>query len=122
MLPHAGPEVGSLATSALDVCRRRPGLRLILPHGALTDPLGVLVPPGRVLSASDLPYRTPLSSTMATIRCAWRVGLDADQIASVIGGQMARLVDDRPPRDLGPPSSSEPSPPSPLLEVMSTAC
>jgi uncharacterized protein len=129
------------------VCRRWPGLRLILAHCALTD-LGVLVPhlqdaenlffdtscwtpanvlalfrlvpPGRILSASDLPYCTPLSSTMTTIRCAWQVGLDPDQIRSVIGGQFARLIDGKPPRDLGPPPHAEPSPPTPLLEVVST--
>jgi uncharacterized protein len=79
-----------------------------------------LVPPGRILNASNLPYSTPVSHTTTTVRCAWQAGLDPDQIAAVIGGQFARLVETAEPLDLGPPPVAEPLPPGPLLEVISS--
>lgn len=144
---HAGPEGDPIGREALDICARWPGLRLVLAHCALTD-LGLLaghveqtpnlffdtawwtpanllalfrlVPPGRILNASDLPYSTPVSHTFATARCAWQAGLDVTQIRAVLGGQLVRLLEGSEPLDLGPPPASEPQPPSPLLEVIST--
>jgi uncharacterized protein len=144
---HAGPELTGLGAAPLKVCSRWPGLRLILAHCALTDlgPLSrqladipnlffdtswwapanllalmKLVPPGRILSASDLPYSTPLSAAMNSIRCAWQGGLTAAQIRSVTGAQFARLVDAQEPLDLGPPPADEAPVTGPLLEVVST--
>jgi hypothetical protein len=147
VIVHAGPELGSIGDQALGVCRRWPGVRVVLAHCGLTD-LGVLhrrvddtpnlffdtawwnpanlialfrlVPPGRILNASDLPYSTPVSHTLTTARCAWQAGLDDAQVASVIGGQAARLVDGADPLDLGPPPTDGPPPPGPILEVIST--
>jgi len=147
VIVHAGPEGGSVGRQALDVCGRWPGLRLVLAHAALTDigwlwrhvdeaphlffdtawwtPAHLLalfrrMPPGRILNASDLPYSTPVSHTMATARCAWQAGLDRDQVAAVIGGQFARLVESAEPVDLGPAPAAEVRAPGPLLEVIST--
>ncbi|SFC95367.1 Predicted metal-dependent hydrolase, TIM-barrel fold [Nocardioides terrae] len=147
VIVHAGPEGGSVGHQALAVCRRWPRLRLVLAHCALTDigwlwrhvdetpnlffdtawwtpaqllALFRLVPPGRILNASDLPYSTPLSHTMSTARCAWQAGLDPDQIVGVIGGQFARLVESAEPLDLGSAPAGEARPLSPLLEVIST--
>jgi uncharacterized protein len=144
---HAGPEEGSVGPAALDVCDTWPGLRLILAHCALTDlgrlwqrvpeapnlffdtswwtpahllALFRLVPPGRVLAASDLPYSTPLSGLMSTGRCAWQAGLEPTQIAGVLGGQFERLVRGEDPIDLGPSAGAEPRPPGPFLEIIST--
>jgi hypothetical protein len=147
VIVHAGPEVASIGREALATCTRWPGLRLVLAHCAIADlgrlwphvpevpnlffdtswwtpanllALFRLVPPGRVLGASDLPYSTPLSHLMATARCGWQTGLDRDQIASVLGGQIARLVEGHDPLDLGPPPTAEPQTPGPFLEVVST--
>jgi len=79
-----------------------------------------LVPPGRILNASDLPYCTPLSATLKLVRCAWQVGLQPEQIASMTGAQFARLVDGEEPVELGPPPTGEQAPISPLLEVVAT--
>ncbi|WP_370615229.1 amidohydrolase family protein [Mumia sp. Pv 4-285] len=147
VIVHAGPELDSIAYEVLELCARWPGLRLVLAHCALTDlgqlrghveqapnlffdtawwnPANVLalfrlIPPGRILNASDLPYSTPVSHTFTTARCAWQAGLDVAQITAVIGGQFARLVEGAEPLELGPPPAAEPQPPSPLLEVIST--
>jgi uncharacterized protein len=147
VLVHAGPEVGSLRTAALATCERWPGLRMVLAHCALSDlghlhrhvdevpnlffdtswwtpahlmALFRLVPPGRVLAASDLPYSTPVSALMSTGRCAWQAGLDPAQVASVLGGQAARLIDGHEPLDLGPPPTEEARDVGPFLEAAST--
>ncbi|PVG81903.1 hypothetical protein DDE18_14420 [Nocardioides gansuensis] len=144
---HAGPEGESIGGTALEICSRWPGLRLVLAHCALSD-LGTLwrrvaeapnlffdtawwapahllalfrlVPPGRILNASDLPYGTPVSRTMATARCAYQAGLDRTQLVSVLGGQFARLVDGADALDLGPPPSGERRVPGPVLEILSS--
>jgi predicted TIM-barrel fold metal-dependent hydrolase len=147
VLVHAGPELVHVGAPALRICHRYPGLRLILAHCALTDlgwiwkhvpstpnlffdtswwtpahlmALFRLVPSGRVLLGSDLPYASPLSGALATLRCAWQAGLDESQIRSVAGGQLQRLVDREQPADVGPPPRAERSVPGPLLEILSS--
>ncbi len=129
------------------MCERWPGLRLVLAHCGLSDlgqlhrhvpevpnlffdtswwtpahlmALFRLVPPGRVLAASDLPYSTPVSALMSTGRCAWQAGLDPDQVASVLGGQATRILDGDEPLDLGPPPSREARELGPFLEMASS--
>ncbi|HEY0905059.1 MAG TPA: amidohydrolase family protein [Marmoricola sp.] len=148
VLVHAGPELDDVGKAALRVCHEHPGLRMILAHCALTDlgwiwrevastpnlffdtswwtpahllALFRLVPPGRILLASDLPYATPLSGAIATLRCAWQAGLDEDQVRSVAGGQLCRLVDREDPLDMGAPPTRERRPPGPLLEILSSS-
>jgi uncharacterized protein len=144
---HAGPEVDSTGAAVLDVCERWPDLRLVLAHCGLSDlgrlhrhvprvpnlffdtswwtpahlmALFRLVPPGRVLAASDLPYSTPVSALMATGRCALQAGLTPDQVASVLGGQATRILDGAEPLDLGPPPAEEAREVWPFLEAAST--
>jgi len=144
---HAGPELDGIGETALAVCDRYQGLRLILAHCALTDlgwigphvvsrpnlffdtswwgaahlmALFRMVPPGRILTASDLPYSTPLSGALASLRCAHQAGLDSEQIVSVAGGQLERLLAGDEPLDLGPPPTSERTSVSPALEVLTT--
>lgn len=129
VMVHAGPEEDSVGPDALAVVERHPGLRMILAHCALPDlawlwreapahpnlffdtswwgathvlMLLALVPPGQVLSGGDLPYCTPLSGAMTTLRCAAQLGLSSEQIASILGGQFERLVKGDDPRDMGP--------------------
>lgn len=144
---HAGPELSSLGATPLATCSRWPGLRLVLAHCGLSDlghlhrhvpevpnlffdtawwtpahlmALFRLVPPGRILGASDLPYSTPVSALMSTGRCAWQAGLDREQVASVLGGQATRLVEGLEPLDLGPPPTEEARAVGPFLEAAST--
>lgn len=144
---HAGPEVDSVRCAALDTCERFPGLRLVLAHCALSDlgrlhqhvgqvpnlffdtswwtpahlmALFRLVPPGRILAASDLPYSTPVNALMSTGRCALQAGLSPAQVASVLGGQATRLLDGDDPLDLGPPPAEEAREVWPFLEAAST--
>jgi len=148
VLVHAGPELDEVGGPALRICHRYPGLRMILAHCALTDlgwiwkhvpatpnlffdtswwtpahlmALFRLVPPGRILLASDLPYASPLSGALGTLRCAWQAGLDEDQVRAVAGGQLQRLVDRDEPAELGPPPSAERTTPGPLLEILSSS-
>lgn len=136
---HAGPELDSIGDQVLRTCDQWPGLRLALAHCALTDlallhehvaqttnlffdtawwnPANVLalfrlIPPGRILNASDLPYSTPISHSLTTARCAWQAGLDQSQITAVVGRQFARLIESAEPLDLGPPPAAEPRPPA----------
>ena len=60
------------------------------------------MPPGQILMASDAPYGSIGFGATATLRYGLQVGLDADQIRCVLGGQMARLVAASEPLDLGP--------------------
>lgn len=144
---HAGPEVASSERAVLDLCERWPGMRMVLAHCGLSDlgrlrrhvpdvpnlffdtswwtpahlmALFRLVPPGRVLAASDLPYSTPVSALMSTARCAWQAGLEPAHIASVLGGQATRILDGDDPLDLGPPPAEEAREVWPFLEAAST--
>lgn len=146
LVVHAGPELDGIGETALTLCRSHPGLRMVLAHCALTDlgwiwrhveqtpnlffdtswwgPAHVmalleLVPPGRILNASDLPYCSPLSAALTTLRCGMQAGLDHDQLASVAGGQCLRLLDRGHPLELGPPPTPRPHP-GPLLERLSS--
>jgi predicted TIM-barrel fold metal-dependent hydrolase len=140
---HAGPEVEGIGATALSLCERFPGARLILAHDALTDlswiyeeveehpnlffdtswwgpvhtmALFALVSPSRILSASDIPYCSPLSGALTTIRCGLQAGISPEQLQDVLGAQFERLVDNEEPVDLGPPPGAPDEPLDPLLE------
>ncbi|WP_189154800.1 amidohydrolase family protein [Lentzea pudingi] len=137
---HAGPEIDPFGATLPAVLGRFPGARFILAHAGLTDlawlsgqpienlffdtswwsPTDIVtlfgtMPPGQVLFGSDVPYSTPLWGAHAAARCALYLGLDDEQVASVLGGQARRLVDRAEPADLGPAPGRVP-PLDPLLE------
>jgi uncharacterized protein len=56
-----------------------------------------------------------MSATWA-LRHALQVGLNADQVRSVMGGQLVRLLDGEDPADLGPARGPGPLPTDPLLD------
>lgn len=143
MIVHAGPELDGIGRTALELCDRFPSARLILAHGALTDlswiyeevdehpnvffdtswwgpvhtlALFALVPPGRILNASDLPYCTPLSGALTTLRCGLQAGLSGEQLSLVLGKQFERLLDHRDAADAGPAPGPVSAPLDPLLE------
>ena len=145
---HAGPELGSIGATVLSLCGRFPGMRVVMAHCALTDLMWLwrhvpatpnlffdtswwsvehvmallrLVPPGRILLASDLPYGTPLQAAVCTLRCAVQAGLDADQLRCVAGGQLARLLAGEDPLELGPAPAQEARAMSPVLDVLTSS-
>jgi uncharacterized protein len=144
IMAHTGTGRGGDAASddAVGRAAEHPGIRLILAHTALDGqawlwqllpelpnvfidtswwgPASILslmstVPPGRVLYASDVPYASPTEGAILTLRCALQTGYDDDQLRSLMGGQLQRLVDRQEPLDLGP-APGEAAPAHPLLE------
>jgi uncharacterized protein len=126
---HAGRGIPALGRDVLALCERYPDARPILAHAGLCDlswiwrrledhpnlffdtawwstadllTLFALVPPGRILWASDTPYGTPVQAAVLSLRCALEAGLAAEQVASVAGGQIGRLVAGEDPLDVGP--------------------
>ena len=65
--------------------------------------LFALVPPGQILFASDAPYGPPALGAVLALRCAIETGLSAEQLRSVAGGQIERLLAGEDPIDAGPP-------------------
>ena len=147
VIVHAGRGIPSLGRDALDLAQRYPAAPLVLAHAAVADlawmwsaaadlpnllfdtawwntadllALFRLVPPGQILFASDTPYGRPVAAAALALRVALATGLTADQIAEVFGGQIARLLDHKPPRDLGPAPAGVPPAPDPLLERVHT--
>jgi hypothetical protein len=139
---HSGLGIPSLGRDALTLAERYPRAPLVLAHVGVTDlawiwrrlddrpnvyfdtawwnpadhlALFALVPPGRILLGSDLPFGTTAAAAIVAVRCAFEVGLTHEQIASVIGGQVERLVAGEEPLDVGPAPAGLPSRP-PLVE------
>src|SRR4051795_7979610 len=129
VLIHAGRGIPALGRHAAELAEALPGAHVILAHCGISDlswiwrvaqrlpnlyfdtswwsPADVmavlrLVPPGQVLFASDCPYGTPLAHSLFVIRCALQAGLSQEQVRSVMGGQIQRLIAGEEPLDLGP--------------------
>jgi predicted TIM-barrel fold metal-dependent hydrolase len=129
VLIHAGRGIPALGIHTVELARSLPGAQVILAHCGISDlswiwrdaqqlpnlyfdtawwspadvlTLCALVPPGQILFASDTPYGTPVAHSIFMIRCALQSGLSADQIRSVMGGQIERLVETQEPLDAGP--------------------
>jgi uncharacterized protein len=143
VLVHAGRGIPALGRHAIQACERHPGMRLILAHAGISDlawiwrvsedhpnlffdtswwapadvqALFALVPPGRILMASDAPYGSPTWATVMAARNALQAGLDADQTRAVVGGQALRLVNGEEPLDLGPAPGADGMSRDPLLD------
>jgi predicted TIM-barrel fold metal-dependent hydrolase len=143
VLVHAGRGIPALGRHAVEATGRHPGMRLILAHAGISDlswiwrdapdhpnlffdtawwspadlqALLALVPPGQVLMASDAPYGSPVWASVMTPRHALQVGLDAEQVRAVAGGQALRLVNGEDPLDLGPALGGTRLSIDPLLE------
>jgi hypothetical protein len=143
VLVHAGRGIPALGSDALDLAERFPGARIILAHAAVCDlawiwrfaadhpnlffdtawwsptdlqALFALVAPGQILMASDAPYATPSFGATMDLRHGLQLGLSAEAMRGILGGQALRLVEREEPLDLGPPAGSESVPRDPLLE------
>jgi uncharacterized protein len=134
VLCHAGRGIPALGRHSIEACARYPGMRLILAHCGISDlswiwreapdhpnlffdtawwspsdyqALFALVPPGQILFASDAPYGATAMSATWALRHALQIGLSPEQLRSVMGGQLARLLDGEEPADLGPAPGAE---------------
>jgi predicted TIM-barrel fold metal-dependent hydrolase len=143
VLCHAGRGIPALGRHAVDACRRHPGMRLILAHAGICDlawiwraaedlpnlffdtawwtptdlqALLALVPPGQILMASDAPYTPPAFGATMALRHSLQVGLEADQIRAILGGQAARLLAREDPLDVGPAPGPQCISSDPLLD------
>jgi hypothetical protein len=139
---HSGLGIPSLGRDALALGERYPRAALTLAHVGVTDlawiwrrlgdapnvffdtawwnpadhlALFALVPPGRILFGSDVPFGTPAAAAIVAIRCALEVGLTPAQVASVTGGQLERLLAGEEPLEIGSPPGPAPQRP-PLLD------
>jgi hypothetical protein len=126
---HAGRGIPALGRDTVALARRYPGARLILAHAGISDlawiwrdaqelpnlffdtawwnvadliALFALVPPGRILYASDMPYGHSLFNGLALMRCGLAVGLEPEVIAQIAGGHLLHLLDGGDALDLGP--------------------
>ena len=129
ILIHAGRGIPALGHDTLELAQRYPGARFILAHAAVSDlawlwrlmpehpnlfidtswwnpadfvALFSLVPPGQILWASDNPYGQPLQAAAFQLRYALLVGLGAEAIRMIAGGQIERILGGEEPADLGP--------------------
>jgi predicted TIM-barrel fold metal-dependent hydrolase len=143
VLIHAGRGIPALGRDTVRLAEDFPGARLILAHAAISDlawiwrvlpdhpnvyidtswwnatdliALFALAPPGQVLFASDSPYGSVVQAAVCTIRCALQVGLTAEQVRGVAGGQLERLLAGEEPLDLGPAPGPPATPADVLLE------
>jgi predicted TIM-barrel fold metal-dependent hydrolase len=119
VLIHAGRGIPHLGETVLDLAAEHPGARLILAHAGISDlgllgprvarypnvlfdtswwnaadllSLLVMVPPGQIVYASDMPYGGPRYAALALLRCARAVGLSREQVAVMVGAQLDRVV------------------------------
>jgi predicted TIM-barrel fold metal-dependent hydrolase len=128
VLFHAGRGIPALGAQVTQLAARHPGAPLILAHAGISD-LGLIAPacaelpnvffdtswwqvgdllalfttiaPGQILYASDMPYGSGRFAALNMLRCAREVGLGAEAIASIAGGQAERLVAGDAPLDVG---------------------
>ena len=147
ILVHAGRGIPALGKHAYDLTGSHPDVRLILAHAGVSDlswlwrhaderpnllydtawwtaadylALFGLVPPGRILLASDAPYGSPLLGALLGLRCALQAGLDSEQVALVAGGQLERVIAGEDLLDLGAAPGPSSIPGDLLLERIHT--
>ncbi|MCW2999988.1 MAG: Amidohydrolase 2 [Solirubrobacterales bacterium] len=129
VLFHAGRGIPNLGLDAAELARRHPEVRIVLAHAGISD-LGLLadaaaqlpnllfdsswwnvgdvlalltsIPPGQILYASDMPYGTGLFAAFLLTRGMRQAGLGADALASIAGGQLARVIAGEALAELGP--------------------
>lgn len=139
---HAGVGDPTIGADTLMRARAHPDARLILAHAATGvfdqvvpyvhelpnlffdtswwNPSDLwslfrLVPPSRILYASDIPFASPAEAILLCGRVGLEAALSEEQMRCVLGGQTARLVAHEDPLDVGH-VESEPAPLNPELE------
>ena len=129
VLIHAGTGVGSFGATVTRLAGRHRRCPLILAHAGISDlswlwaelpdhpniyfdtawwtpadllAMFALVPPGRILYASDAPYMSPPLGLAITLRCALQAGLSPDALELVAGRQLEALLAGSVPITGGP--------------------
>lgn len=142
---HSGLGIPSLGGDALALAERHPRTPIVLAHVGVTDlgwiwrhladhrnvyfdtawwspadhlALFALVPPGRILLGSDIPFGTTAAAAIVALRCGLEVGLTPTQLAGVAGGQLERLLAGEEPLELGPSPGPAPQRSSLLDRVL----
>src|SRR3954453_18972383 len=119
ILIHAGRGIPALGRDTVELSAEFPDARLILAHAGISDlawlwhvlpehpnifidtawwnpadhiALFSLVPPSQIVWASDSPYGLPVVAAFTHARCALQAGLNDQQLRSIMGGQISRLV------------------------------
>jgi predicted TIM-barrel fold metal-dependent hydrolase len=147
VIVHAGRGIPALGRHAYELTGSFPDVRLILAHAGVSDlawlwrhaderpnllydtswwtaadllALFSLVPPGRILLASDAPYGTPAVGFLLGLRCALQAGLGPEQIECVAARQLERVVAGDDLIDAGPAPGPPATAPDLLLERVHT--
>src|SRR4051812_39399152 len=135
ILIHAGRGIPALGRNTVELSSEFPDARFILAHAAISDlawlwhvlpehpnifidtawwnpadhiALFSLVAPSQIVWASDSPYGLPLVAAFTHARCALQAGLNDEQLRSIMGGQIERLVSGQDPEWVGEaPGASE---------------
>jgi len=129
ILIHAGRGIPALGRHVLEYATEFPRARFILAHAGVSDlawiwqrvdehsnvffdtawwsmpdllALFAHVAPSQILYATDIPFGAPAQATVLVFRSALQAGLDADQLRSVAGAQLERLVAADDALDVGP--------------------
>jgi uncharacterized protein len=129
VLIHAGRGIPALGLHAVQLAEEFPNARLILAHAGTSDlswiwraaaglpnllfdtawwipadldALFSLVPPGQIVFASDAPYGNTFLSAAFQLRWGLQVGMSAEQIQSIAGGQSLRIARGEPLEAVGP--------------------
>jgi hypothetical protein len=119
ILIHAGRGIPALGRDTVELSSEFPDARLILAHAGISDlawlwhvlpdhpnifldtawwnpadhiALFSLVAPSQIVWASDSPYGLPIVAAFTHARCALQAGLNDEQLRSIMGGQISRLV------------------------------
>src|SRR4051795_2991500 len=130
ILIHAGRGIPALGRDTVNLASEFPDARLILAHAGISDlawlwhelpdhpnvfidtawwnpadliALFALVAPSQIVWASDSPYGLPRLAAFCHARCAVQAGLSDEQLRSIMGGQIERLVMRQDPAWVGDP-------------------
>ncbi|UJA21188.1 amidohydrolase family protein [Thermoleophilia bacterium SCSIO 60948] len=144
VLIHAGRGIPALGRHAIELADRHPGARLILAHAAVSDlgwiwreigarenvfvdtswwnpadmeALFSLVPPGRIVWASDSPYGRPALSFATHMRYAVEACISPDGLVAIARGNIEAILAGDGPLDVGrAPGVGKDGEPSPRTE------
>ena len=147
ILIHAGRGIPALGRDTVRLSSEFADARLILAHAGISDlawlwhvlpehpnifldtawwnpadhiALFSLVPPSQIVWASDSPYGLPIVAAFTHARCALQAGLNDEQLRSIMGGQIERLVRGEDPLWVGEPPGPTERALHPLLDRVVT--
>ena len=143
VLIHAGRGIPALGRRTLELNSEHPEAPVILAHAAISDlawlwrhaadhptllvdtswwlapdllALFAWFPPGQIVWASDSPYGSPTQMAAIVLRCALQAGLGPEELRSIAGGQMERVLAGEDLVHLGAAPGPPPRSIDPMLE------